>query len=71
MRSAPQEKGRPGVSVAWAGGGQIQTVSTDHCSFTTEQKALGKKDFTKIPGGMPGVETRGTLLYTYGVDADG
>ena len=49
--------------------GTIHTVSTDHCSFTTEQKALGKDDFTKIPGGMPGVETRGTLLYTYGVDA--
>lgn len=48
--------------------GTIQTVSTDHCSFTTEQKKLGKDDFTKIPGGMPGVETRGTLLYTYGVD---
>ena len=39
--------------------GTIQTVSTDHCSFTTAQKALGKDDFTKIPGGMPGVETRG------------
>lgn len=49
--------------------GTIQTVSTDHCSFTTEQKKLGKDDFTRIPGGMPGVETRGTLLYTYGVDA--
>ena len=49
--------------------GTIQTVSTDHCSFTTEQKKLGMDDFTKIPGGMPGVETRGTLLYTYGVDA--
>lgn len=48
--------------------GDIQTVSTDHCSFTTEQKMLGKDDFTKIPGGMPGVETRGVLLYTYGVD---
>ena len=39
------------------------------CGFTTEQKKLGMDDFTKIPGGMPGVETRGTLLYTYGVDA--
>ena len=46
---------------------RIQTVSTDHCSFTTGQKAMGKEDFTKIPNGMPGVETRGTLLYTYGV----
>lgn len=46
---------------------QIQTIATDHCSFSMAQKALGKDDFTKIPGGMPGVETRGTLLYTYGV----
>ncbi|WP_373213852.1 dihydropyrimidinase [Ruminococcus sp. 5_1_39BFAA] len=47
--------------------GDIQTVATDQCSFTWEQKALGKDDFTKIPGGLPGVQTRGTLLYTYGV----
>lgn len=47
--------------------GEIQTVSTDHCSFTLAQKDAGRDDFTKIPGGMPGVETRGVLLYTYGV----
>ena len=47
--------------------GEIQTVSTDHCSFTLSQKAAGRGDFTKIPGGMPGVETRGVLLYTFGV----
>lgn len=47
--------------------GQIQTVATDQCSFTLAQKAMGREDFTKIPGGLPGVETRGTLLYTYGV----
>ncbi|MDD3347379.1 dihydropyrimidinase [Oscillibacter sp.] len=47
--------------------GEIQTVSTDHCSFTLAQKALGREDFTKIPGGLPGVETRGELLYSYGV----
>ncbi len=53
----------------WAGlrRGEIQTVCTDHCSFTEEQKALGRDDFTRIPGGVPGVETRGELLYTYGV----
>ena len=49
--------------------GEIQTVSTDHCSFTLKQKDAGREDFTKIPGGMPGVETRGVLLYTYGVAA--
>ncbi len=47
--------------------GEIQTVSTDHCSFTVGQKKLGKDDFRKIPGGMPGAETRGAVLYSEGV----
>ena len=47
--------------------GEIQTVSTDHCSFTLEQKRLGKDDFRKIPGGVPGVETRGAVIYSEGV----
>ncbi|MCF0134613.1 MAG: dihydropyrimidinase [Blautia sp.] len=46
---------------------KIQTVATDQCSFTWEQKRMGLHDFSKIPGGLPGVQTRGTLLYTYGV----
>lgn len=46
---------------------QVQIISTDHCSFTTKQKALGLNDFRKIPGGMPGAETRGILLYSEGV----
>lgn len=44
--------------------GRVQTVGTDHCSFTLAQKDAGRGDFTKIPGGLPGVETRGVLLYT-------
>ena len=47
--------------------GEIQTISTDHCSFTLAQKDAGRDDFTKIPGGLPGVETRGELIYSYGV----
>lgn len=46
---------------------KIHTIATDHCSFTTKQKEMGKGDFTKIPNGMPGVETRAALMYTYGV----
>ena len=49
--------------------GEIDTVATDHCSFTLKQKMAGEKDFTKIPGGLPGVEHRGLLLYTAGVAA--
>ncbi len=47
--------------------GDIQTISTDHCSFTLEQKEAGRGDFTKTPGGVPGVETRGELIYSAGV----
>lgn len=47
--------------------GEINTVSTDHCAFTLEQKDMGREDFTRIPGGLPGVETRGELIYSYGV----
>ena len=53
----------------WAGlrRGEIQTVSTDHCSFTLEQKEAGRGGFTRIPGGLPGVEARGELVYSFGV----
>ena len=47
--------------------GEIQTVATDHCAFTLKQKELGLHDFRKIPGGMPGVETRGLVMYSEGV----
>lgn len=46
---------------------KIHTIATDHCSFNTKQKEMGIDDYTKIPNGMPGVETRATLMYTYGV----
>ena len=49
--------------------GEIQTLNTDHCSFTLAQKDMGRGNFTRIPGGLPGVETRLELLYSYGVAA--
>lgn len=45
----------------------IQTIGTDHCPFTFEQKQIGNKDFRKIPNGAGGVEHRMSLIYTYGV----
>jgi dihydropyrimidinase len=47
--------------------GLIDTVGTDHCPFDTEQKLLGTDAFTQIPNGIPGIEERVNLLYTYGV----
>ena len=46
----------------------LQAVSTDHCPFCMkDQKELGKDDFSKIPNGAPGIETRMSLLYDGGV----
>ena len=49
--------------------GTLSVVSTDHCPFTMEQKALGKGDFRKIPNGGPGIENRLQILWHYGVNA--
>jgi dihydropyrimidinase len=46
----------------------ISTVATDHAPFDFKgQKEMGRGDFTKIPNGIPSIENRVTLLYTYGV----
>lgn len=48
--------------------GLVSTVATDHAPFDfATQKAMGKHDFTKIPNGIPAIEDRVNLLYTYGV----
>lgn len=45
--------------------GEIDTIGTDHCSFNFHgQKEQGRDDFTKIPGGAPGVEHRPALMFT-------
>jgi dihydropyrimidinase len=64
--------------------GIIQTIGTDHCPFFYDGtkpiiyegkeiaipgKELGKDDFTKIPNGMPVIEDRMPILWTYGVRA--
>ncbi len=47
----------------------LQVVSTDHCPFCfTGQKELGRGDFSKIPNGLPGVESRMDLLHQAVVD---
>jgi dihydropyrimidinase len=53
----------------WAGlaSGSLQVVATDHCSFTSEQKRMGRDDFTRIPNGTGGLEDRMPMLWTAGV----
>jgi dihydropyrimidinase len=50
--------------------GWIHTVATDHCPFTTfdrrrgiRGRSAGFDDFTEIPGGLPGIETRLALVW--------
>jgi dihydropyrimidinase len=46
----------------------VSTVATDHAPFDfAGQKVMGKGDFTKIPNGIPSLEDRINVLYTYGV----
>jgi dihydropyrimidinase len=65
-------------------GGVLQTIGTDHCPFYFDGtkpivyegseiaipgKELGKDDFTKIPNGLPGIQDRMPIMWTYGVRA--
>lgn len=48
--------------------GSIQQVSSDHAPFRyRDQKTTGRGNFTRIPNGLPGIETRLPLLFAYGV----
>lgn len=47
---------------------EIHTVATDHAPFDFHgQKEMGRNDFTKIPNGIPTIQHRVDLLYSYGV----
>jgi dihydropyrimidinase len=49
--------------------GHLHTTATDHCAFCSEQKAMGKGDFSRIPNGTAGVEDRMAVLWDAGVNA--
>lgn len=65
----PQIKKKSDQQRLWQGlkTGDVCVVSTDTCTFTREQKAMWKGDWTKIPMGMPGLETLLPVVYTHGV----
>ncbi|CAO2837399.1 unnamed protein product [Amaranthus hypochondriacus] len=43
--------------------GVLQLVGTDHCTFSSNQKAFGIDDFRKIPNGVNGLEERMHLVW--------
>ncbi len=67
---SPPLRAKGNEEALWRGlaGDDLQAISTDHCPFCMkEQKELGKNDFSKIPNGAPGIETRMTLVHDGGV----
>jgi dihydropyrimidinase len=54
-----------GLAAGW-----LHTVATDHCPFWVHDRKAGMRgrdtgwaDFTEIPGGLPGIETRMALVW--------
>jgi dihydropyrimidinase len=68
---SPPPRDAASANRLWQGlaDGDLQVVGTDHCSFTMQQKARGRDDFSRIPNGAPGIEHRLALLYDGGVAA--
>jgi len=67
---SPPMRSRSHVDALWEAlaDGSIQQVSSDHAPFRYEgQKTGGCDNFTQIPNGLPGIETRLPILFTEGV----
>ena len=67
---SPPLRDKRNQDVLWNGlrDGLISTLATDHAPFDfATQKRMGEHDFTKIPNGIPSLEDRINVFYTYGV----
>src|SRR4051794_22437594 len=65
----PQVKKKADQERLWKGiqDGEVSVISTDTCTFTRAQKARWEGDWTKIPMGLPGLETLLPIVFTHGV----
>ena len=67
---SPPLRDKRNQDILWNGlrDGLISTLATDHAPFDfATQKRIGEKDFTQIPNGIPSLEDRVNVFYTYGV----
>ncbi len=65
---APPLRSAADQSALWralADGG-LDLISTDHCPWTRSEKA--QRSFAQVPGGVPGIESRLSLLHHFGVN---
>jgi dihydropyrimidinase len=69
MVGAPPLRSSTDQAALWNGlrTGDIQAIGSDNTSWTVEQKAAGKDDFTRVPYGVPGLETEMQVIYSEGV----
>jgi dihydropyrimidinase len=68
---SPPLRDKRNQDILWNGlrDGLVSTLATDHAPFDfATQKRMGAKDFTLIPNGIPSLEDRVKVLYTYGVN---
>jgi dihydropyrimidinase len=67
--TCPQIKKQHDQDRLWEGlkGGEVGILATDTCTFTKKQKDMWDGDFTKIPYGLPGMETLVPSMYTAAV----
>ncbi|XP_074321229.1 dihydropyrimidinase [Silene latifolia] len=65
IRPAGHDKALQGALSA----GILQLVGTDHCTFSSAQKALGIDDFRKIPNGVNGLEERMHIVWNTMVES--
>jgi dihydropyrimidinase len=69
---SPPLRPSPHQDALWRGiaARELDTVGTDHCPFGLNDpphKQRGRNDFSKIPNGGPGIETRLALIWDAGV----
>ncbi len=49
--------------------GDLGLISTDHCPFWRADKEARMADFSQVPGGVPSIQARLALAFTFGVRA--
>jgi len=65
----PALRSKSDIEALWQGiiSGDIDTIGTDHCSYTKAQKQENKHNFDGIPAGLPGIELLLPSMYTMAV----